>query len=191
MKRRRGHLFIISGPSGAGKSTLRKKLLEYFPDLVYSVSYTTRLPRPGEREGWDYRFVDERKFRELVREGKFLEWAQVHGNLYGTNREDVERALEEGNDVILEIDVQGASQVKKRMPEAVLIFVMPPSETALEERLLSRGSEASEAIRVRLCNAQKEMASAAAYDYVVVNDDINKAVDKLAGIIAQYRRLEE
>lgn len=191
MKRRRGHLFIISGPSGAGKSTLRKKLLEYFPDLVYSVSYTTRLPRPGEREGWDYRFVDERKFRELVLEGKFLEWAQVHGNLYGTNREDVERALEEGNDVILEIDVQGASQVKKRMPEAVLIFVMPPSETALEERLLSRGSEASEAIRVRLCNAQKEMASAAAYDYVVVNDDINKAVDKLAGIIAQYRRLEE
>ena len=190
MERRRGHLFVISGPSGAGKSTLRKKLLERFPDLVYSVSYTTRLPRPGEREGWDYRFVDEDKFRKLVREGKFLEWAQVHGNLYGTNREDVEKALEEGCDVILEIDVQGASQVKRQMPESVLIFVMPPSETALEERLLSRGSEAPEAIKVRLDNAQKEMASAADYDHVVVNDDINKAVDKLATIIAQYRRPE-
>ena len=190
MERRRGHLFVISGPSGAGKSTLRKKLLERFPDLVYSVSYTTRLPRPGEREGWDYRFVDEDKFRKLVREGKFLEWAQVHGNLYGTNREDVEKALEEGCDVILEIDVQGASQVKRQMPESVLIFVMPPSEIALEERLLSRGSEAPEAIKVRLGNAQKEIASAADYDHVVVNDDINKAVDKLATIIAQYKRPE-
>lgn len=101
-------------PSGAGKSTLRKKLLERFPDLVYSVSYTTRLPRPGEREGWDYRFVDEDKFRKLLREGKFLEWAQVHGNLYGTNREDVEKALEEGCDVILEIDVQGLLRSKSR-----------------------------------------------------------------------------
>ncbi len=180
---KRGRLFILSGPSGVGKGTVRARLFEKIPDLVYSVSCTTRPPREGESEGIQYRFLDEDTFRVFAREGRFLEWANVHGHLYGTLLEDVERQLEKGKSVILEIDVQGALQVKEKVPDSVMIFILPPSFQELEKRLSARGTEAKEAFETRLRNASSEISFSGRYDYSVVNDQVERAATEIAEII--------
>lgn len=185
---RRGTLFVISGPSGAGKGTLRRVLFDKVPGLFYSVSYTTRSPRHGETEGVEYRFVSEEEFKRMVEEGAFLEWAHVHGKYYGTRAEDIERMLSQGRDVVLEIDVQGAQQVKRIIPDAVTIFVEPPSVEELEHRLHSRGTEGSGELSVRLRNAMDELAHAGEYEYRVVNDRVDDAAADLIRIIMEHRR---
>ncbi|ADE57208.1 guanylate kinase [Aminobacterium colombiense DSM 12261] len=179
-------MFVISGPSGAGKGTVRKALFEQMPDLVYSISCTTRQPRDGERDGVDYRFLSEEEFKKLVEEKKFLEWAVVHEHLYGTLKSDVEKVLEAGVDVVLEIDVQGALQVKNAFDDSVLIFIMPPSKEELERRLRNRGTEEEDTVQLRLSNALKEMEKMHMYDYVVVNDSVLRAALEIKRIIASY-----
>ncbi|RUM88612.1 MAG: guanylate kinase, partial [Thermovibrio sp.] len=156
----KGLLIVISAPSGTGKTTLVHMLLKEFPDLEFSVSYTTRPPRPGEVDGRDYHFVDRKTFERMIEEGDFLEWAEVYGNLYGTSRTQVLKALNEGKDVILDIDTQGALQVKKNFPEAVLIFILPPSLKELERRLRNRGTDDEETIERRLKTAREEIRRA-------------------------------
>ncbi len=179
----KGLLIVISAPSGTGKTTLVHMLLKEFPDLEFSVSYTTRPPRPGEVDGKDYHFVDRKTFERMIEEGDFLEWAEVYGNLYGTSRTQVLRALNEGRDVILDIDTQGALQVKKNFPEAVLIFILPPSLKELERRLRSRGTDDEETIERRLKIAREEIRRAPLYDYIVVNDVLEVAYENLRSII--------
>lgn len=178
---------MISGPSGVGKGTLRKALFETVEGLEYSISCTTREPREGETEGVDYNFISHERFRELVEQGSFLEWAEVHGNLYGTLKENVERILADGRDAVLEIDVQGALQVKGSMPEAVLVFILPPSEEELRNRLDRRGTEKEEDLEGRLKEARNEMLLSARYDHLVVNDDLDRALEALRNIIESYR----
>lgn len=185
--RRRGHLFILSGPAGAGKGTLRKRLFKEMPDLVFSVSCTTRLIRPGELEGKDYYFIDKDAFGELVLKDAFLEWAEVHGNFYGTRRADVETALALGRDMVLEIDVQGCRQVKERMPEAVRIFITVRSLDELENRLEDRGTETPEQLLLRLKNAAIELRHAGEYDHIIVNDDVDRASYELIDLVRRYR----
>ena len=182
-----GHLFIISGPSGVGKGTLRKALFRLMDDLEYSISCTTRAPRTGEMEGVDYRFIERDRFLAMRNQGLFLEWAEVHGNLYGTLREDIEKSIGKGRDTVLEIDVQGALNVKAKMPEAILIFIMPPSPMDLEKRLKKRGTEKENDLRVRLDDARREMCLSDKYDHSVVNDDLESALESLQKIIARYR----
>lgn len=177
-----GRLFVIAGPSGAGKGTLIAELLKRHPEVWLSVSATTRKPRKGEEEGREYHFLDEEEFREKARRGEFLEWAEVHGNLYGTPRERVEEKLGQGRDVILEIDVQGARQVRERMPEAVSVFIFPPSAEVLEERLRQRGTEDEEELRRRLAKAAEESEERRDYDHVVVNDQLDRAAAELCAI---------
>jgi guanylate kinase len=179
---KRGRLFILSGPSGVGKGTVRARLFERVPGLVYSISCTTRKPREGEIDGVQYRFLDEETFENYVKENLFLEWASVHDHFYGTLLADVERELYRGHHVVLEIDVQGALQVKEKMPDSVMIFLMPPSLEELEKRLASRGTEEKETMKIRLQNASAEVALSARYDYAVVNDKLDRAADELAGI---------
>lgn len=181
-----GHLFIISGPSGAGKGTLRKLLFERIPDLIFSISCTTRSPREGELDGVDYHFIDEVSFRRMIARGKFLEWAKVHDNYYGTLREDVERELCAGKNVILEIDVQGAHQVKMNCPDAIMIFVAPPSIPELEKRLRKRGTEEETVLQVRLQNAIAEMDDSYCFDHLIVNDEVARAVNELENVIHSY-----
>ena len=183
----RGDLFVVSAPSGAGKSTLCSMLIEKMEGLVFSVSHTTRLPRPGEVDGKDYFFVSEQEFEKLVAEDAFLEWARVHGNFYGTHRARVMEQLSRGMDVILDIDVQGAKQVKSKLPGAVTIFILPPSWQALEERLLKRGSEDKEKIKTRLQNAMKEIEEVSNYHYCVVNDKLDEAFEELKSIVSAER----
>lgn len=183
----KGRLFVISGPSGVGKGTLRKALFMAVEGLEYSVSCTTREPRHREIDGVDYEFIDLERFRALVKEDRFLEWAEVHGNLYGTLKENVERILASGRDAVLEIDVQGALQVKESEPEAVLIFILPPSEEELRSRLQRRGTEKEADLRNRLNGSKDEMLLSARYDHLVVNDDIDKALETLKEIIESYR----
>lgn len=178
-----GHLFIISGPSGAGKGTLVKELIDRMPDLWVSVSATTRTPRPGERDGTDYYFLTPAEFEGRVRAGEFLEYAEVHGNRYGTMRRPVERRLAHGMDAILEIDPQGAFQVRKHMGRSRLIFVKAPSPEELEKRIRHRGAESDEQIRTRLNTARGELKLEGTYDHVVINDDVPRAVDHLVAYI--------
>lgn len=173
---------MVAGPSGAGKGTLIRELLQRYPSVWLSVSSTTRNPRPGEKEGVHYNFLDEESFRDLAERGAFLEWAEVHGNLYGTPLEDVEKIISRGKDVFLEIDVKGARQVISRKPEAVTIFVVPPSERILEERLRGRGTEDEGELERRLQNALEESKEQEDYDYVVINDDLNRAVREFCAI---------
>lgn len=187
----RGKLFVLSGPSGAGKGTLRKKVFESVQGIRFSISCTTRPPRQGEREGIDYRFISEEAFLSLLKEDKFLEHAKVHGHYYGTLREDVEKALSDGIDMVLEIDVQGAFQIRKKMPESILVFVSPPSLEELEHRLRERGTESGEHLRLRLNNARLEMMKAKDYDYIIVNDDAERASEELKSIITGYRSNRE
>ncbi len=189
--KRKGILFILSGPSGAGKGTLRERLFRMLDGLSFSVSCTTRAPRPGETDGVDYRFVAEEEFLRRRDAGDFLEWADVHGHFYGTLTADVKKALDDGRDILLEIDVQGALQVKKKIPGAVTIFVAPPSMKALEERLRGRSTETEQDIALRLCNARREMGESFKYDFTVVNDDIDAAAQRLADIVRQSRTEKE
>ena len=187
-QKRRGRLFVLAGPSGVGKGTLRTRALSKVENLVYSISCTTRKPRDGERDGVEYHFVTKKEFEDKAAEGLFLEHAVVHGDRYGTLREDIARELEAGRDVLLEIDVQGAQQVRSLLPESVLIFVLPPSLEALEDRLRKRRTESEEKIRLRLDTAKKEMAKAEEYDHVVLNDVIERASEELRHIIVGYRK---
>jgi guanylate kinase len=184
----KGHLFVFSGPSGAGKGSVLTKVLASIGNLEYSVSCTTRKPRPGDINGREYWFMDEKKFRSLVAEGRFLEWAEVHGGLYGTRRDIVEDALAGGKDIILEIDVQGALQVKKKMPEAITVFLEPPSMAELEKRLRNRSTENEKQIQLRLANAEKEMSCAHEYDHRIINDEVDRAAEDFIKIIESYRR---
>lgn len=176
-------LIVVSGPSGVGKSTIVDRVLERSPRLVSSISVTTRPPRGEERDGTDYFFVTREEFERRREESAFLEWAEVHGNLYGTPAAHVARALEEGKNVILEIDVQGGMMVRDRFPEAVLIFLMPPGLETLRERLSGRATDDEDIIRRRLENASRELTYYRKYDYIVVNDDIGRCVDDCVAII--------
>lgn len=184
---RRGILFILSAPSGAGKTTLSRHILERTPNLKLSISYTTRTPRPGEIEGQDYHFIDESRFVQLRADGAFAEWAQVHGLLYGTAREPLDNALAQGKDFLLDIDVQGAYQLKTIYPEAVSVFVLPPSWDELENRLRSRGTDHKEVIARRLQRAREETQELRSYDYVIVNDHLERATSLLSAIIQTER----
>ncbi len=181
-------LFIISGPSGAGKSTLVNKLTKRLKNIVLSVSVTTRKRRLGEREGKDYYFVSEEEFKEKIRRGEFLEWAVVHGHYYGTLSSLVNKALSQNKDVILEIDVQGAIQVKKKMPESILIFILPPTIEVLKERLKKRKTEDKKAFRLRIENALKEVKEKYRYEYAIINDDLGKATDELVKVFKSVRK---
>ena len=183
----RGILIVISGPSGAGKGTICKALLEKRDDLYLSVSATTREPRKGEVHGVNYYFKTKEEFIEKVKENDFLEWAEVYGNFYGTPRKYVEEQLAAGKNVMLEIDPQGAKSVKLTMPDAVLVFVMPPSYKELERRIRGRATETEEQIVKRLSCAVSEINTLAAYDYVIINDDIDVAVESLKSIIEAER----
>ncbi|MDI3530696.1 MAG: guanylate kinase [Candidatus Atribacteria bacterium] len=182
-----GILFVISGPSGVGKSTVRKEVMKRCSGLRYSISCTTRPPREGEINGVDYLFVDLSTFEAMKRQGEFLEWARVHGNYYGTPRKPIEEWLKKGEDVILEIDVQGAKQVKKNFKGGVFIFIAPPSLKALEERLKKRNTDREDEILLRMTNARIEMQCISDYDYLVVNDQLEEAVNKLLSIIIAER----
>jgi guanylate kinase len=181
---RRGKLFVIAAPSGAGKTSLVKALLERMPELHVSVSNTTRQKRPAEEHGREYHFVSVPEFKELVDQGAFLEHAQVFDNFYGTARRPVEAQLARGHDVVLEIDWQGAQQVRKTMPECSTIFILPPSRRALEERLRKRATDSDQVIARRLRDAVGDMSHSREFNYVVVNDDFEHAVGDLMRIVA-------
>ncbi len=183
---KRARLFVVSGPSGVGKGTLVALLREKVPDLGLTVSATTREPRPGEVEGASYYFLSDEDFSAKVKAGEFLEWAHVHGHCYGTLNSEVDRLLGLGRSVVLEIDVQGGLNVKKINPEAVLVFIEPPSPEELEARLRGRGTEDEASIEMRLSNAKKEMECAGSYDVRLVNDDLERACAELAHVIETY-----
>lgn len=187
MIRRRGTLFVVSAPSGAGKTTLCHEVRRRLPDLAYSVSVTTRAPRPGEIDGTDFSFVSEARFRALLESGAFAEWATVHGNLYGTPARELEQALGDGHDVVLDIDTQGAAQLRARYREAVLIFIVAPSLAELEQRLRERRSDAPREIERRLRRAREEVALWRQYDYLIVNRDLKEAVEQLEAIVHAER----
>jgi guanylate kinase len=185
--RRRGTLFVVSAPSGAGKTTLCREIRLRLLDLAYSVSVTTRAPRPGEIDGSDFHFVGEREFRAMLERGELAEWATVHNNQYGTPAAPLEAALRDGRDVLLDIDTQGAAQLRARYPQAVLIFIVAPSMAELEQRLRERGSDAGSAIATRLERARHEVALWRRYDYLIVNRDVKEALEHLSSIILAER----
>ncbi|MCI7505849.1 MAG: guanylate kinase [Coriobacteriaceae bacterium] len=180
---RTGNLFVISGPSGAGKGTLVKALIEQVPDAWLSVSATTRKPREGEVDGKHYHFLSNDQFDDLVRQDGFLEWAQVHSNKYGTPRAQVEQAIAEGKQAILEIDVQGAFQIKEKIPQSILVFIEPPSLEILEERLRGRGTETEDVIAARMSVATMELLEKIKYDIAIVNDDLDVAAKELVDFV--------
>jgi guanylate kinase len=176
-------LFVISGPSGVGKGTVVRRIRDLRPDLVFSVSFTTRSPRPGEVDGVHYRFVSETEFDRMIDAAELLEWASVFGHRSGTSRGEVDEALTEGRDVLKEMDVQGAAQIRERMPQAVLIFLAPPSEDELARRLRERGTEEGPALERRLAEARRELAQATWFDHIVMNDELEAAVGRVLAII--------
>jgi guanylate kinase len=182
-----GNLFVVAAPSGAGKSSLVKALLELDSHLVVSVSHTTRAPRGQEQDGREYHFVDEPTFRGKVAHGDFFEWAEVHGHLYGTSRSSVEATIAAGRDVVLEIDWQGALQIKKLFPYAVLVFILPPSWEELRQRLQRRGEDRPEVIETRMANARLEVAQARHFDFVIINALFETALFDLKTIVHSQR----
>jgi len=187
LEKKRGLILVISAPAGAGKTTLCKRLLQVSPSFTYSVSFTTRLPRKNEIEGVDYYFVSREEFEKMIEEEAFLEWAGVHRQLYGTSVKLLDRAIEGEKDVVLEVDVKGGEKIKKKHPDAILIFVVPPSWEKLRERLKGRATEDDEKIKQRLIRARKEVKFFRFYDYFIINDDINKALQDLLTIINAER----
>jgi guanylate kinase len=183
----RGNLIVVSAPSGAGKTSLAERVLKRLPDLRFSISYTTRAQRGSEQNGVDYYFVSESEFEAMQGRGEFLESAEVHGHLYGTHEKQVEDLLAEGFDVMLDIDVQGAEQVRGRMPDAILLFVLPPSREILESRLLTRNLNEPGDIERRLRNGAREVQLYERFDYVIVNDDLDRALAQLEAIIIAER----
>lgn len=183
-----GNLIIISSPSGGGKGTLIKEVLRTVPDVGYSVSLTTRPPRDGEKDGLHYHFVSKDEFERQIKAGGFIEYAEVHGNLYGTSRHSIETLLEAGKDVILEIDVQGAAWILKRAPEAVRIFILPPSFTVLRWRLTARATEGEHELTLRLRNSLEEVMQYEIFEYVVINDIAAEAAGSIASIILAERQ---
>lgn len=179
----KGFLLVVSGPSGSGKGTVCKKLLERNEDLIFSISATTRKPRVGEVDGVNYFFINKNKFNKMVDNGEFLEYANVHNHHYGTPKNFVLNEIEKGNIVILEIDVQGALQIKKVYPEGVFVFLLPPSMEELKNRIVKRGTESEKDINIRLRNAFEELKFLDEYDYFVVNDEVLDAVEKIEAII--------
>jgi guanylate kinase len=182
-----GVLFIVSAPSGAGKTSLVKALLKADPAIRLSVSYTTRAPRPGETEGRDYHFVSRERFEIMLADGEFLEHAEVYGNFYGTSKGSIGRDLNAGHDILLEIDWQGADQVRRHFPESASIFILPPSFNALRTRLAGRGQDSDEIIERRLAAAAHDVAHADAFDYIIVNDDFDHALQDLVAITRSIR----
>lgn len=181
-------LFVVSGPSGAGKGTMVALVRDRLPRLGLTVSATTRSPRAGEVDGKSYYFLSQDEFDRKVQAGEFVEWAHVHGHCYGTLASEVERNLASGSSLILEIDVQGALQVREHYPDAVLVFIKPPSLDVLRERLVHRGTESAESLELRLASARQELELADRYDEVIVNDDLDRATSELVGIIEKYER---
>jgi guanylate kinase len=182
-----GNLFVVAAPSGAGKSSLVKALLQLDSRLAVSVSHTTRAPRGQEQHGREYWFIDEPSFRTMAERGEFFEWAEVHGNLYGTSRTAIEARLEGGDDVVLEIDWQGAVQIKRIFPHAVLIFILPPSWEELRQRLLRRGEDGPETIATRMVNAREEVAQARHFDFVIINGLFETALFDLKTVVHSQR----
>ncbi len=182
-----GRLLIISAPSGGGKGTLIKRVLSELPSLAYSVSYTTRKPREGETDGLDYNFVSREHFEELIEKGEFLEHARVHGNYYGTSWPYINERTDAGTDVVLEIDVQGAAQVREKVPESISIFILPPSFSVLKERLILRETESAESLQTRLLNAGVEIRRFNEFDFVIINDEVDRATKDLKSIILSSR----
>lgn len=181
------NLFVVSGPSGAGKSTLLARVLASVTGLRFSVSHTTRPPRPGEEDGVQYHFVTEAAFRRLIQQGQFLEWAEVHGHLYGTCRTELERAAADGVDLLLDVDVQGAAQVRAKFRDTVTVFILPPSYQALESRLRGRGMEDERALARRLAAARAELGLFHEYDYAIVNDNIEESARSLGCVVRAAR----
>jgi guanylate kinase len=183
-----GRLIVLSGPSGVGKDTVLLRLFELDPSLRYSVSYTTRAPRPGEVDGDHYSFLDEATFKAMAERNDFLEWAVVHGHLYGTSLHRVREALQRAEDVVLKIDVQGAARVRRRVAgEAMFIFLLPPSEAELHRRLLERATESEHDLELRFRDAASELGEAGNYDHVVVNEDVDTAAREILGLINEFR----
>ncbi len=182
-----GLLFIVSAPSGAGKTTLCQALRRHYPDLRYSVSHTTRPPRPGEEDGVAYCFLTPDQFKDGIQKGAWAEWAEVHGHYYGTAAAFLKSGLASGHGILLDIDVQGTRQILKRFPDCVTIFIMPPSLAVLKERLVSRGTDSATVISRRLKNAEKEIAQREIYRHVIVNDQLGRATAELINLFARYR----
>jgi guanylate kinase len=186
-QRSRGLLFVVSAPSGTGKTTVVERLVQIFPDLRMSRSYTSRAMRDGEKDGVDYNFITSERFEAMVAEDAFLESADVFGNFYGTGKAETERELAAGRDLVLVIDVQGARQVRSHGANAIGIFVLPPSFEALERRLRGRSKDSEEAIRKRLTTARREVRAVAEYEYVIVNDELDACVDRLRSVVLAER----
>ena len=186
-----GNVFVVSAPSGAGKSTLAQRLVQTVPDLIFSISFTTRKPRPGEVDGRDYFFIDDDRFDAMVREGGFVEWVQVYGHRYGTGRDWLNGVLATGRDVLLDIETTGALNLRRAIPDARMIFILPPSAAALEQRLRSRGKDSDDQIRIRMRHARHELELYHAYDYLVMNDDLELAYKQFESIVHATRASRE
>ena len=184
----KGKIVILSAPSGAGKTSLGRALMEKLPNVAWSVSHTTRPPRPGEKDGRDYHFVSREEFQHLLDEGDFLEYAEVYGNWYGTSRRALQRQLEDGKIVLLDIDWQGARQIRQAFPDAVSVYIMPPSIQELENRLRKRGQDPEQVIKKRLAAAEADMSHAGEYDKIIINDDFDTALAELVDFIKNQSR---
>ena len=187
----KGTAYIVSAPSGAGKTTLCSMAVEFFDGLAFSVSFTTRKPREGEIDGIDYHFIDDARFDEMVAEGEFIEYAEVHGNKYGTTKKEIEAALARGEDVLLDIDVQGAEQVRGMLEGGVYVFIIPPSAEECERRLTMRGKDHPDDIKKRVRASVEEIRRAGSYDYILINDDLDDAFERLRDIISAEKSRRE